>query len=227
MNEKKDLPTTTAEEATTLAERMNLALKRAGKSKIELARACHISHPSVSSWCNGRTKSLKGATVLAAAQFLGVSPDWLGRGIGSMEPQTGADTLVPDAPYSSIKSDAVRQILIAMSQTLLEQTGVAPEDCRPVKVEWDDMAPLIKSGDQVLVDISPEGKKIAPSKIYALQLAGDDSVRIMRMSKFIDGTFKIWGDNPQSSKEMLFSAENAGKLQILGRVIARLGPATL
>ena len=40
-----------------LKDRLAEALAQSGKSKIELARYCGVSHPSVTNWFNGRTKS--------------------------------------------------------------------------------------------------------------------------------------------------------------------------
>lgn len=227
MTEKNDLqPTTTAQGTTTLADRMKLALKRAGKSKIELARACNISHPSVSSWCNGRTKALKGATCLAAARFLGVSPYWLGRGVGSMEPDSqpdGSSDLIPVTPYRSPDVKA----WMALSKERFEQLGVNPEHCFIIKAEGNGMSPTISDGDEVLVDTSDLGKKIVPSKVYAVYLIQDGLVRLLRISARFDGSLKVWGDNKTAADEEIIAPEDASKLNILGRVVARMGVSSL
>lgn len=69
----------------TLRERLAIALaKKRGGSQAGLARACHVTGPSVSDWFSGKTKTMKAATLLAAARYLGVSATWLESGLGPM-----------------------------------------------------------------------------------------------------------------------------------------------
>jgi transcriptional regulator with XRE-family HTH domain len=67
----------------TLRDRLNIAMRAAGVSAADLARACRIQPPSVSDWITGKTKTIKGANLLAAAKLLRVSPEWLATGKGS------------------------------------------------------------------------------------------------------------------------------------------------
>ena len=70
---------------STLSERITMALaRRRGGSQAALARACNISGPSVNNWISGRTKTLRGSTMLAAARYLQVRPEWLSTGLGPM-----------------------------------------------------------------------------------------------------------------------------------------------
>lgn len=72
---------------STLRERLALALaKKRGGSQAELARACGVSSASVADWFSGQTKSLKSASLLAAARYLRVRPEWLQTGLGVMHP---------------------------------------------------------------------------------------------------------------------------------------------
>lgn len=48
-----------------------------------LARACKVAQPSVNDWLSGKSKTIRGAALLAAARHLRVSPDWLATGKGS------------------------------------------------------------------------------------------------------------------------------------------------
>jgi transcriptional regulator with XRE-family HTH domain len=75
---------------STLAERLELALKNADKKSADLARACEVKPPSVSDWLSGKTKKMEGANLLMAAEFLNVEPWWLATGIGSMERRANA-----------------------------------------------------------------------------------------------------------------------------------------
>ena len=53
-----------------------------------LARACGLSKPTVSNWLGGRTKDLKGPSLLAAAKALKVNPEWLASGKGPMRDES-------------------------------------------------------------------------------------------------------------------------------------------
>lgn len=67
----------------TLKSRMEHAMEGPPKvTQAELAKACGVSRPSVSDWCSGNTKTLKGKNLLRAAAILKVRPKWLGEGIG-------------------------------------------------------------------------------------------------------------------------------------------------
>ena len=69
-----------------LSERLLFAMRRAGLSQAELARACGVKAPSVHSWLSGKSKYLRGHNLLAAAKALGVSQTWLATGKGSFNP---------------------------------------------------------------------------------------------------------------------------------------------
>ena len=56
---------------STLAERMKKALLVSGISQQELAKACGVTHSSVSFWVSGKTKALKAESANKAAACLG------------------------------------------------------------------------------------------------------------------------------------------------------------
>lgn len=68
---------------STLQERMSLAIKhyesQTGKrfKNTELAKFAGVSRANVGLWVNGPTKELEGSNLVKAAEFLGVSKDWL------------------------------------------------------------------------------------------------------------------------------------------------------
>lgn len=82
---------------STLKERLEQALAaKPGATKADLARACGISKPAVSSWFSGSTQSIEGQNLIRASGYLGVRPEWLATGRGSM---VGGDTVqTPPAP---------------------------------------------------------------------------------------------------------------------------------
>jgi transcriptional regulator with XRE-family HTH domain len=80
-----------------LSDRLQFAMRRAGLSQAELARACGVKAPSVHSWLSGKSKYLRGPNLLTAAKVLGVSQTWLATGKGSFNPLPHEDgSLTPD-----------------------------------------------------------------------------------------------------------------------------------
>lgn len=82
----------------TLAERLSLALANSDKKQSELAAACGVKAPSVSDWFSGESKTMKAATALRAAEFLGVNFLWLTEGRGPMRPSGG----IKEVPHAKI-----------------------------------------------------------------------------------------------------------------------------
>ena len=69
----------------TLPERLKEAM--AGPPKITgraLAKACGVAPASVSDWLSGKSKTMEGANLVAACEFLKVRPKWLASGVGPM-----------------------------------------------------------------------------------------------------------------------------------------------
>jgi transcriptional regulator with XRE-family HTH domain len=69
-------------EKSTLGQRIQWALDKAGISKSALADAADVAPSAVTQWINGDTKVLKAATLLAAAKALSVDHEWLATGKG-------------------------------------------------------------------------------------------------------------------------------------------------
>lgn len=79
----------------TLSERLAYALENADMKQIELARAIHVNRTSVNDWLSGKTKNIRGDTLLKIANVLNVDPLWLSTGRGKVEPKWPFPTLKP------------------------------------------------------------------------------------------------------------------------------------
>ncbi|MFY3460542.1 helix-turn-helix domain-containing protein [Achromobacter xylosoxidans] len=66
----------------TLADRLKAAMADAGVRQLDLARATGVSAPSVNNWLSGKTRTLKGVSLVKAAAALGVNDLWLAEGSG-------------------------------------------------------------------------------------------------------------------------------------------------
>lgn len=91
----------------TLQERLKRAM--AGPPRVTqaaLARACHITAPSVNDWISGKTKSIEGENLLNAAAFLKVSPLWLATGKGPMREHGAISRDSPEQAGGSLNEHA-------------------------------------------------------------------------------------------------------------------------
>ena len=94
---------------STLADRLKEAMKGPPRvTGVSLAKACQCSTPSVSDWRSGKTMTMEGGHLLAAAKHLGVDPNWLAFGVGVKHPR-------PELPTS------YRQSRINHAMKLMEQ----------------------------------------------------------------------------------------------------------
>ena len=64
------------------------ARKQKGLSQEDLAKAAGVRQAAISQLETGDSQSFRGTTLVAIAQILDVSPDWLATGKGSMYPPT-------------------------------------------------------------------------------------------------------------------------------------------
>jgi transcriptional regulator with XRE-family HTH domain len=72
-----------------------------------LAEHCKVKPPSVSAWISGDTKSLHGDALLRAAEFFGVTPQWLASGKGTKWARDATPSVRQEpAPYAVMKRHA-------------------------------------------------------------------------------------------------------------------------
>jgi transcriptional regulator with XRE-family HTH domain len=96
------------------------------KSQAGLARATGARPASISDWVNDRTKSINSKYLTSAANYFGVSSDWLATGKGPKQTQDGhaVDSL---APQSSTGPAGVAQGVEAISAALAQMTDAQRE----------------------------------------------------------------------------------------------------
>ena len=86
---------------TTLASRLEQAMKETGVTQAEIARACGVTDSAVSQWRSGLTQNMKMAHIFAAADRLGVRDRWLAVGTGPMKEVTWTPVAREIADYVS------------------------------------------------------------------------------------------------------------------------------
>lgn len=152
----------------TLADRLRLAMQKAGMNQRELADAVGVKPPSVNGWLSEKAKFLRGENLLKAAAALGVSDDWLATGAGDMHIRAPAGPsqsvqLDPDILAASIK-------LIRMTFEILEVEFNQEEDGEPTALAYAYLLKLKQTN--VTADNVVEFSKYFRAKP---QGAGDDA----------------------------------------------------
>lgn len=220
-----------------LKDRLAQALARSGKTKIELARYCGVSHPSVTNWFNGRTKELAASNAMKAAAFMGVNVEWLTTGHGEMldngiaaiyqeEDIPAGFVEIPeyrvecgaghrDAPTFEVATDSKRAIY---RREWFEERHLNPEKCKRLKVHGDSMVPILFDGDSILCDCSVT--HIVSGKIYAFCFG--DEVRVKRLFTKLNGGLIVHSENPQERDEEI-SPDEMDLFYLVGRVVDRSG----
>lgn len=150
----------------------------------DLASRAEISEGGLSQIINGKIKNLKIDTALRIAKALEVAPMWLITGDDSGMPvsalgQNGSssdeyiqvprfevkfDPETDESPkYTEFKYDRI----FTFHKSYFDKYSVkSPKYCKSFKVAGDGMEPLIRRGDYVIVDCSPD-ISIADGEIYA------------------------------------------------------------
>lgn len=224
---------------TELKDRLAEALEQAGKTKMELARFCGVSHPSVSNWFNGRTKELASGNAIKAAIFLGVNVRWLTTGEGDREsngtvgavyeedgtpdgfveiPEYEVDVGAGDCAEPTYE-EATQAKRALYREDWFKSHGVKKENCRRLKVHGDSMTPILYDGDTILVDCT-HGQKILPGKIYAFCFSY--SVRVKRLFPTLKGGLLVRSENPNELDEEI-APDDMNQFMLIGRVIERSG----
>lgn len=156
----------------TLSERLKFLFENNPKfTQAALARACGIKQPSISDWFSGRTKRITGQNLLKAAEYLGVTPEWLASGKGRMERTkndrevTGNDLEIHHEGNIKLRYINISGEILGGSNGYLNMQQfpagyaagcvahpVSGNRCYALKVRGDSMSPRIRHGEIVIVD---------------------------------------------------------------------------
>lgn len=227
------------EEGLGFRARLRGLMARDGLGYSEVGAAIKESPQLVFGWTNSRllTRLPAANYVLKLADLFNVDFRWLITGEGSPSgssvskvtvhgtPGENADLIkVPEVRADFDKKDVYlvpcedKPAALYYADYLLEVLGVRPNNCRRLVVSDDSMVPLIRSGDEVLIDCCEE--PIRNNSVYVI--AYDRRLILKRLIKQFNKLI-IRSDNPNYPEEVL-SLEEAEEISILGRVIERSGP---
>lgn len=230
--------------ATSLKIRLEhaLSLMQEPPTKADLARAAKIKPPSVSDWFTGKTKSLKGESLLAVARLLGVNAEWLNTGRGPMKPAANAS----DAAYRVAEAppgDASNEIQLIDARgscgggsmvwemddraplikepTWFRRYKVEPRDLIALFADGDSMAEFIVDGDIVIFDRT----KTEPRSGTIFLIEHPDGLKIKRMRREIDGSWLLESLNSDKRRypDERISPDQADLIRIRGQFVYRQG----
>lgn len=134
------------------------------QSKKALADYCGVKPPSVNDWFTGKTKSLKGSSLIKAAEYLNVREQWLADGNGPMDRSLSVDSqaeyvgkapkqsLIPVSGFARLGDNGwYEEVSAPGSEGYVEATSSDP-DAYVLMVKGDSMHPAIRNGWYVVVE---------------------------------------------------------------------------
>lgn len=224
-----------------LATRLRKALdERPELSQADLARACGIKPPSVSDWFNGKTKELSGPNLLEVARRLGVRPDWLATGRGSMrdtELSVGGDTdgipsdddfdLVPQLDLAAACGDGkfAEHVVVrgglAFKKTFMRQFGITEASSRVIYAQGQSMEPTIGDGRVVLINLADTAP--ADGRVFLI-CDQDGALLLKRLVREYDPAMQatVWktrSDNPDKRQYPDKILPDDPRVTVVGRAI--------
>ena len=192
---------------TTLQNRIRLALSNSGLSKTDLWKGCGVSSSTVTTWFNGRNKSITGTNLINASKVLGVNPNWLANGIGNMHSaaenfQNLSFPIINQTELTK-KLTSLSSIEINLSWLEHELSGVSQEELNLFIVSDNAMSPSLEVGDLILLDTSI--RSFSHDGVYVIKHNSHFFIR--RMLLQIDGAILIKCDNPDYQNQVINPGE--------------------
>ncbi|WP_075290725.1 XRE family transcriptional regulator [Histophilus somni] len=220
----------------TLGNRLELAMRTAGLSQIELAQKVGVSQNAISKIIKGETSNPRYLVQLATA--LQVDIVWLQSGIGEMKAKTDVSTIDTEQDYSDthieielydIKLSAgngkpvIEWVPRKSDEPLLFREAwfrakkLFPDNCKAMYVRGHSMTPVLEDWDTVIVDISDT--EIADGEVYALVYNKNFYIKqIIRTGKGV----QLISFNP-NYEPINIPDEDLINLQVIGRKVWRGG----
>ncbi|EKM0362191.1 helix-turn-helix domain-containing protein [Cronobacter turicensis] len=135
---------------TTLSQRLEIAMTAGGFSQASLAEAAGVSQPTVWKIVSGRTQS--SAKIVDLAKALGVRPEWLAHGVGSMKSEqvetSNASSIVYEGTIAlPLYDESEKQIGLTVVPNAINH-----ENSRAYKLNYETGFPELPQGCTIVVD---------------------------------------------------------------------------
>ncbi|EKM5064016.1 helix-turn-helix domain-containing protein [Cronobacter turicensis] len=135
---------------TTLSQRLEIAMTAGGFSQASLAEAAGVSQPTVWKIVSGRTQS--SAKIVDLAKALGVRPEWLAHGVGSMKSEqvetSNASSIIYEGTIAlPLYDESEKQIGLTVVPNAINH-----EKSRAYKLNYETGFPELPQGCTIVVD---------------------------------------------------------------------------
>ncbi|ELY2906036.1 helix-turn-helix domain-containing protein [Cronobacter dublinensis] len=135
---------------TTLSQRLEIAMTAGGFSQASLAEAAGVSQPTVWKIVSGRTQS--SAKIVDLAKALGVRPEWLAHGVGSMKSEqvetSNASSIIYEGTIAlPLYDESEKQIGLTVVPDVINH-----EKSRAYKLNYETGFPELPQGCTIVVD---------------------------------------------------------------------------
>jgi phage repressor protein C with HTH and peptisase S24 domain len=220
--------------ASTLQDRIKLALELSGRSKTDLWKGCGVSSGTVTAWFKGPNQTISGINLMNACKILGVNPEWLATGMGEM--QTDNHHLYKESIYNEriVKFESIESSY-SYKESSIEIYNIHTQE--PIKsinfdLDWiksrlpnhslenlnivfitnDSMLPTLKKGDFLIVD--SDINIFTNDGVYIIKSSA--GIFIKRIHKNMDGSLLIKSDNSAYGPETIFEHQ-LSDFKIIGK----------
>lgn len=179
------------------SKRLTAAREEKKMTKTAFAKAVGVSQPTVTDWENGVMRP-KGDNLLKIGRVLGVSPDWLMRGIKShSDTEPGPDLRGKVPLISWVQAgqwcEISDQFPPGDAESWRETTAKVSSGAFALRIVGDSMEPAIPRGAVVIVDPAIEATN---GRVVVVRQNGDSEATIKRL--VIEGGVRyLKPDNPR------------------------------
>lgn len=206
-----------------LKDRIAWARKRKKLTPAELARRIGVQPAAIYQLESGESKSLKGETLIALADVLGVNANWLQTGKGDWHrvsedhaivrfhrkarAKAGAGYINEEpAEYGSVGG-------IAFLRDSLVSRGLEADACESLRVHGKSMLPTLRPDDTILFNSSEQ--RIVSGKLYVLDIAEGTIVKRLFVEQ--DGRIRVSSDERRAGRPGCCGGEHVPQAQECGR----------
>lgn len=230
----------------TMASRIRQRRKELKLTQDKVAEHCGINRVSVSNWetIGKNGTSPKGANLIALAELLRVSPEWLISGdeeskhayvkdtsanytLGSFDTWDSKTPLSPDEVelpfYKEVELSAGNGSIVQrensgfklrFAKSTLRRYNIQPDMAACVVVSGNSMEPVLP--DQATVGIDTANTRIKDGDMYAIDHGG--MLRVKVLYRLPGGGIRLRSFNRDEYPDEDYPAEQANEVKVLGRV---------
>lgn len=211
-------------------ERLREAMLARDKSQTDISRATGITPAGIKKWLDGAVSKPKFDDVFDVCTYLDITPEWLMKGIGSMndKSQLSSSNMVSIQQVDYFGScglgvmnfedfPEIKTLQVTPAWFNKNFSFYNPRDIKIITALGDSMEPEIRDGDAVFIDITD--RETLRDGIYLLVVDGEAYIK--RIQKLIGKKIALISSN-KAYKDIEVSLDSDIEIRVLGRVIKSL-----